>query len=257
MKKRCVMPNKVDLDTSTTTWMPLYIGDYLSQTMDLDLEQQGAYILLMCYCWKNGGKIKNDSKKLQKIVKKTPKKLQKILPEIMQFFYEIDGYLRHEAIDRELAKALENKERNRRKTEAATAARWKKKPSVTDSVTDNVTDSVTYSPSPSPLPIKENKTKVLSKKRAGKDDLEMLEIDDVQNWLDEKRAEGKYRSVDEERLLELFKDYCRANNRTYNDYVAAFRNSFNWNNAPKKGEVSHANFSKIDYRKGSEGVRLL
>lgn len=63
--------------------------------------------------------------------------------------------------------------------------------------------------------------------------LEDLSINHIEDWLIEKRVSGKYLTIDEYRLLEVFKDYCQSNNKTYKDYVAAFRNSFEWNNTPK------------------------
>lgn len=66
--------------------------------------------------------------------------------------------------------------------------------------------------------------------------LETLSVFHVSDWLAEKRTQGKYLTINESALLEYFKDYCRAKNPKYKDYVAAFRNSFNWQNAPTKGK---------------------
>lgn len=63
--------------------------------------------------------------------------------------------------------------------------------------------------------------------------LSELSIEHIQDWLIEKRVAGKYLTIDEHRLLEMFKDYCQSKNPKYKDYVAAFRNSFEWNNTPK------------------------
>jgi hypothetical protein len=63
--------------------------------------------------------------------------------------------------------------------------------------------------------------------------VEELSTDHVAEWLAKKRAQGKYLDIDEDRQLEKFKDYCRAKNPKYSDYVAAFRNSFDWREAAK------------------------
>lgn len=80
-------------------------------------------------------------------------------------------------------------------------------------------------------------------KGAVKISLESLSVDHVADWLSQKRTQGKYLTVDEHAMLERFKDYCRSKNPKYKDYVAAFRNSFTWNNAPKKGN-NHENPSR-------------
>ena len=48
-------------------WMPIYIGDYLSDTMHLSTEQNGAYLLLLLYGWRNNGLIPSDDESLSQI----------------------------------------------------------------------------------------------------------------------------------------------------------------------------------------------
>ena len=67
--------------------------------------------------------------------------------------------------------------------------------------------------------------------------IDALSVNDVSDWLEQKRVAGKYITIDEHELLEMFKDYCRSKNPAYKDYVAAYRNSFKWTNAPKKGST--------------------
>lgn len=83
------------------------------------------------------------------------------------------------------------------------------------------------------------------------DTLDALQIDDVSDWLEKKRIGGKYLTIDEHALLEKFKNYCRAKNPKYKDYAAAFKNSFEWDNAPKKKKT---NGSLDDIRKAMEGA---
>lgn len=81
-----------------------------------------------------------------------------------------------------------------------------------------------------------------------------LSVFHIEHWLTEKRVAGKYLMIDEHRLLEKFKDYCISNGKTYKDYVAAFRNSFEWSNAPTI-ETKHV--SKQKERLYNEATTLL
>jgi len=58
--------------------------------------------------------------------------------------------------------------------------------------------------------------------------LEELSVDHITEWLTEKRMHGEYLSHNPLRVLEIFKDYCRSNGKKYKDFVAAYRNAFDW-----------------------------
>jgi len=82
---------------------------------------------------------------------------------------------------------------------------------------------------------------VSEKEKIKKRDLENLSVDDVQDWLAEKRLAGKYVTVDEHALLDKFKNYCLASGKKYKDYVAAYRNAFEWDNVPQKKQERKTN----------------
>ena len=71
--------------------------------------------------------------------------------------------------------------------------------------------------------------------------LKNLSVDHIADWLADKRANGKYHTIDEYELLEMFKDYCTSKGKQYKDYVAAYRNAFKWHNAPTKGQGNETN----------------
>ncbi len=137
------------MSSKAATWMPLYIGDYLADTLHLSAEEHGAYLLLIMHYWRNGGAIKNDKNLLKNIAKISAKKLENILG----FFEEKDGLLFHKRIDEELANATENKEKNQERTRKATEARLQKTQRNEEKI-DNVTSNVTFTPSPSPSPLR-------------------------------------------------------------------------------------------------------
>jgi uncharacterized protein YdaU (DUF1376 family) len=86
------------------TWMPLYIGDYLGDTMELDGAQHGAYLLLLMYYWRNGP-LPIDDAKLAQIARTDIRLWKKLVgPVVRAFFHEQDGRLHQKRCDLELAK---------------------------------------------------------------------------------------------------------------------------------------------------------
>ncbi len=81
---------------SHSIWMPIYVGDYLSDTIHLTNAEHGAYFLAMLCYWKKGGPL--TTKELYSICKKE-------IDSISNFFQEHDGLWSHKRIDDELAKA--------------------------------------------------------------------------------------------------------------------------------------------------------
>ena len=108
------------MSNGNAEWMPLYIGDYLGDTMELDGPQHGAYLLLLMYYWRNGPLPLDDAKLAQigrtdiRVWKKT------VGPVVRGFFHERDGRLHQKRVDRELAKADSISAKRR----AAAEARW-------------------------------------------------------------------------------------------------------------------------------------
>jgi uncharacterized protein YdaU (DUF1376 family) len=107
----------------TDTWMPLYIGDYLSDTMRLTTLQHGAYLLLLMEYWKQGP-LPNDDDELAAIVKiDRPTWDASISKSIRRFFTaNEDGTLRQKRVDQERGKAIELSEKR------SSAARQPRKP---------------------------------------------------------------------------------------------------------------------------------
>lgn len=54
---------------SNTPYMPLWVGDFLSDTQDLDAKEVGAYMLLLMSLWQRGGTLPNDQKKLKRVAR--------------------------------------------------------------------------------------------------------------------------------------------------------------------------------------------
>ena len=93
---------------------------------------------------------------------------------------------------------------------------------------------------------KDNKEEKEEKSKREKITLEKLSAEHISEWLEKRREKGDYRSIDEHKLLDKFKNWCESKGKKYSSYVAAYRNSFEWDNAPqitkKKGQASDWDF---------------
>lgn len=89
------------------TWMPLYPGDYLRDTMHLSLEEHGAYIKLILHYWMTGGPIDGSPASIQLVLGISGHKWKKLTKSVTPFFVLEGNRFRHHRVDVELAKAKE------------------------------------------------------------------------------------------------------------------------------------------------------
>ncbi|MGX5801429.1 YdaU family protein [Bradyrhizobium sp. Arg314] len=101
-------------------WMPLYVGDYRSNTAHLNAAQHGAYLLLIMHYWLRGG-LPDDDGQLARIACMTPAEWRKNRATIRAFFG--DGW-RHGRVDEEIAKAVERYDRRSNAGKQGNAKRW-------------------------------------------------------------------------------------------------------------------------------------
>lgn len=85
--------------------MPLYINDYLGDTMHLSAEQHGAYLLLIMSAWKSDGRLPNDERVLANISRLPLASWRRSAPVILPFFQADGDWLRHKRVIEERAKA--------------------------------------------------------------------------------------------------------------------------------------------------------
>lgn len=127
-------------------------------------------------------------------------------------------------------------------------------------VNNNVTETKRYS-NANVTPPEQNRTDTdtdkIKKKKDKKEKVtfESLSVEHVEEWLVKKRQEGRYQRHDAHEVLEKFKDYCLAKKVKYDDYVAAYRNAFDWDKCQPKTlkPDKHSGFEKRDYTGGSDG----
>lgn len=62
------------------TWMPIYWGDYLKDTMHLRAEGHGAYLLLMAAYWINGEPLPDEDEHLMAVARLDPNRWRRLKP---------------------------------------------------------------------------------------------------------------------------------------------------------------------------------
>jgi len=106
-------------------WMPLYIGDYLADTMHLTTLEHGAYLKAIMAYWMRGNQLPGDDESFANICGLHGDD-RKHLPTIKAFFtVSPDGTLSHGRIDRELLRARERSEKAAEAGRASAKVRWK------------------------------------------------------------------------------------------------------------------------------------
>jgi uncharacterized protein YdaU (DUF1376 family) len=106
-------------------WMPLYVSDYLGDTMHLSAEQHGAYLLLLMVAWKSEGRLPNDAEQLQAISRLTPTKWKASETVLRAFFVVTPEYWINNRLREELEKAVRNTEAKARSGTKGALARWR------------------------------------------------------------------------------------------------------------------------------------
>lgn len=124
-------------------WMPLYIGDYLGDTLGLSRSEHGSYMLLIMAYWKNGGPLQTDDEQLREIAKCPPAEWARTRGLMLRFFKESNGHWTHKRIDEELQKARDMYAKKFHQTQNARLAKLAGKDTVVRTVTIPVTEDVT------------------------------------------------------------------------------------------------------------------
>lgn len=142
------------------TWMPLYIGDYLGDTMHLTPEQHGVYLLLIMACWRRGGLLPKDEAQLAGTARLTLRRWRELLPIIAPFFIIGDDGWRNKRVNEELENA---QKRINRASSGGTGKAAKQALSTPQAPDKQVLEACsTSAPLPSPSPKKKDSEAIAS-----------------------------------------------------------------------------------------------
>lgn len=106
------------------SFMPLWIGDYLADTMRLTRDQHGGYLLLIMDYWRHAQALPDDDLSLAAVTKSTPEEWKKLRPVLAKFFTIEGGVWKHGRIEDELKKAQESYNSKVERAKAGAAKRW-------------------------------------------------------------------------------------------------------------------------------------
>ena len=105
--------------------MPVYIGDYLADTMHLTTEQHGAYLLLLFHLWRRGI-LQDDDVALAQITGLSIRAWS-ICRAVLAGFFDIrDGLWHHGRVERERSRTAAKQQSNASRAKLVFRSRWNK-----------------------------------------------------------------------------------------------------------------------------------
>lgn len=138
------------------TWMPLYVGDYLADTMHLTGPDHGAYLLLLMHSWRTGP-LRDDERALAAVARTDLATFREMWPTLREFFVPQEGtpgLLISHRLERERERAAQHIDQRSAAGKASAAARARQRESNgrSTSVAAPLEREGRPSPSPSPFP---------------------------------------------------------------------------------------------------------
>ena len=134
-------------------WMPLYVGDYLADTMHLGAREHGAYLLLLMHEWKTGP-LPDDDRQLSFIARCDLVDWSLVGPLVRPFFTAENGRLYQKRLEEERARQ-QNKLDQRRSAGRASAEQRNRQREVNERSTGAQRNGQQKGREPEPEPDKE------------------------------------------------------------------------------------------------------
>lgn len=146
---------------SKTPFMPLWVSDFLGDTLDLDAKEIGAYMLLLMAMWGRDGKLPADQAKLKRVAR-AGRDWPKIWAAISHYFTEENGVITNKRLAQELHKV-----NTKRAVNAQSGARGGRAKALKNNKLHLANATVSLK-QPEPEPYREKRdTKVSPKKKRG------------------------------------------------------------------------------------------
>ncbi len=86
---------------SKTPYMPLWVSDFLGDTLDLDAKEVGSYILLLMAMWQRGGTLPDDQAKLKRVAR-IGRDWPRVWASIERYFEAKNGVITNKRLSQEL-----------------------------------------------------------------------------------------------------------------------------------------------------------
>jgi uncharacterized protein YdaU (DUF1376 family) len=110
--------------SKNNAWMPLYIGDYLADTMHLNAQQHGAYLLLLMHHWRIGPLPKCEVQLSSISRVDLPTWRKSVWPVIGAFFNETEAGLTQKRLEQERKHVADIKQKRSKVGSEGAAKRW-------------------------------------------------------------------------------------------------------------------------------------
>ena len=220
--------------------IPLHIGDLIEKTYDLTPAEFGAYMRLILKHYGMPDGLPDDNDRLRRMTGMDNKSWSRSRETVLSFF-EHDSAAqkyRHARVQDVLSRMTAVRAQNSDKS----LKRWNSK-QATASDRDcpgNATAMQSIILNPESNSSVANATSPPTPKKAPKVSLAELSVEYIRDWLTEKRVQGKYLLHDEHFVLDQFKNYCQAKGKRYADYVAGYRNAFEWDRCQPYARTAQA-----------------
>lgn len=209
--------------------IPLHIGDLITDTMHLSAAELGAYIRLITVHYRMGADgLPDDDNQLRRITGLDNRTWKNSRVTILSYFALGEN---RRWVHGKVQKVLSGIQSVQVQNRAKALKRWQSgdAAAVQEQCTGPATAMQSRSQKPEAIDSVAKATSSPPTPKPRRIPLAELTADHNAEWLDAKRAEGRYLMHDEHFILEYFKNYCTAKGKKYANYLTAYRNAFEWN----------------------------